>query len=49
MTSIDINRLQTKMLNPLKTKKNIVKAGSVLNNVEINKHYLDENLHNNNR
>ena len=46
MTSNDLTRLQMKMLNLIKTKKIIVKAGSVHDNVEINEHYLDEILHN---
>ena len=34
---------------PKNKKKNIVKAGSVHDNVEINEHYLNEILHNNSK
>ena len=47
VTSNDLNQLRMRMLNLLKTKKNIVRAGSVHDNVEINEHYLDEIVHNN--
>ena len=51
MTSNDLKRPQSTSCENVKSpknKKNIVKAGSVHDNVEINKHYLDEILHSNN-
>ena len=45
MTSKDLNRLQIKK--KVKTKNNI-KGGIVQENVEINEHFLDEILQNNN-
>ena len=45
MTSNDIKTTQTKSN---KKNKNFLKAGSVQQNIEINEHYLDEILHNNN-
>ena len=45
MTSNDLKTTQTKSN---KKKKNILKAGSVQQNIEINEHYLVEILHNNN-
>ena len=44
MTSNDIKTFQTKSN---KKNKNILKAGSVQENIEINEHYLDEILDNN--
>ena len=50
MTSNDLKRPQStsseNVKSPKNKKKNIVKAGSVHDNVEINEHYLDEILHN---
>ena len=45
MTSNDLKTTQTKSV---KKNKNILKAGSLQQNIEINEHYLDEILHNNN-
>ena len=45
MTSNDLKTTQTK---PNKKNKNILKAGSVLENTEINEHYSDEILDKNN-
>ena len=45
MTSNDLKTTQTKSN---KKNKNVLKAGSVQQNIEINEHYLDEILHNNN-
>ena len=45
MTSNDLKTCQTKSN---KKHKNVPKAGSVQQNFEINEHYLDEILHNNN-
>ena len=52
MTSNDLKRPEStsseNVKSPKNKKKNIVKAGSVYDNVEINEHYLDEILHKNN-
>ena len=49
MTSNDLKRPQSTS-NKTKTKtKNILKGGSIQEEVEINEHYLDENLKNNDR
>ena len=48
LTPNDLNRLQMRMFYLLKTKKNIVEAGSVHDKVEINEHFLDETLQNDN-
>ena len=45
MTSNDLKTSQTKCN---KKNKNALKAGSVQQNIEINEHYLDKNLKNNN-
>ena len=45
MTSNDLKTTQTKSN---KKNKNVLKAGSVQENIEINEHYLDKILHNNN-
>ena len=45
MTSNDLKTNQTK---PNKKNQNFLKAGSVQENIEINEHYLDEILDNNN-
>ena len=45
MTSNDLKKTQTKSN---EKNKNILKAGSVQENIEINEHYLDEILQNNN-
>ena len=45
MTSNDLKTTQTKSN---KKNKNVLKAGSVQQNIEINDHYLDEILDNNN-
>ena len=45
MTLKDLKTTQTKSN---KKNKNILKAGSVQQNIEINEHFLDEILHNNN-
>ena len=42
------NDLKTTSNEPVKNKKNNLKGGSVHDNVEINEHYLDEILHNDN-
>ena len=42
------NDLKTTSNEPVKNKKNKVKGGSVQENVEINEHYLDKILKNNN-
>ena len=45
MTSNDVKKPQSTS----KTKsKNVLKGGSVQNNIEFNEHYLDNILHNNN-
>ena len=44
LTSNDLNKTQTKS----NKKKNVLNAGSMQQNIEINEHYLDEILHNNN-
>ena len=52
MTSNDLRRPQwtsnENFISSKNKKKNIVEAGSVHDNVEINEHYLDEILQNNN-
>ena len=52
LTSNDLKRPQLTSNEIVKLsknkKKNIVKAGSVHDNVEISEHFLDENLHHNN-
>ena len=45
MISIDS---ETNSKEPVKNKKNKLKGGSVQDNIEINEHYLDKNLKNNN-
>ena len=45
MTSNDV---KTTSNETVKNKKNKLKGGSVQDNIEINEHYLDENLKNNN-
>ena len=45
MTSNDLKTIQT---TSNKKNKNVLKAGSVQQNIEINEPYLDEILHNNN-
>ena len=45
MTSKDLKSKQTKSN---KKNKNILKAGSVQQTIEINEHSLDESLHNKN-
>ena len=45
MTSIDS---ETNSKEPVKNKKNKLKAGSVQGNIEMNEHYLDKILKNNN-
>ena len=45
MTSNDLKTTQTKSN---KKNKHVLKAGSVQQNIEINAHYLDEILQNNN-
>ena len=47
MTSNELTTTQTNIKSNRKNK-NILKAGSIHNNIEINEHYLDEILHNNN-
>ena len=44
MTSYDLKTTQTKSN---KKNKNVLKAGSVQHNIEINEHYLDKILKNN--
>ena len=48
MTSNDLNRLQKKLLHPLKNYKIVLKGGSMHAIVEFNDEKLDEILHNNN-
>ena len=45
MTSNDLK--PTSDNEPARNKKNKLKGGSIHENIEINEHYLDENLHNN--
>ena len=45
MTSNDLKATQTKSN---KKNKNVLKTGSVQQNIEIKEHYLDEIFHNNN-